>query len=62
MTNHQDCITLTCSECGHLDTEHFYETIHSNEKVILPCGHDDYYDDGGERIHNFCKCKGFRHG
>ncbi len=52
-------IILVCQKCGHSDTEHFYETIQYGEKVILPCGHDDYVDDGGERIHNFCKCKGF---
>ena len=47
-------------KCGHPDTEHFYETIHYDKKVILPCGHDDYEDDGGERIHHFCKCDGFK--
>jgi len=53
-------ITLTCVKCGHEDTEHFYETIFCNEKVILPCGHDDYEDDGGERIHDMYKCNGFK--
>lgn len=52
-------ITLICIKCGHDDTEHFKETIVCDEIVTLPCGHDDYVDDGGERIHNFCKCKGF---
>lgn len=51
---------LSCEECDHSDTEHNKETIYCNETVIMPCGHDDYYDvDLGERIHNFCKCTGF---
>ena len=54
-------ISLTCVKCGHQDTEHFYETIHCSEKVILPCGHDDYRDlYQGERIHDMCKCDGFK--
>lgn len=52
-------IVLICALCGHPDTEHFYETIRLNERVVLPCGHDDYYDDGGERMHSICQCKGF---
>ena len=52
-------ITLTCKRCNHFDTEHFYETVRYCQNIVLPCGHDDYFDDGGERIHNFCDCIGF---
>jgi hypothetical protein len=50
---------VICQSCFHPDNEHFHDSF-GYPRDDIACSHDDYYDDGGERIHDWCKCKGFK--